>query len=81
MSEPTPIPLDKGAAAVRGMIRALRLLGRTETTALHIAESLRVPEELVLQVMRDYRIAGAKAVSWQKRAKMGPWSILIELKP
>ena len=69
------------AAAVQGHIRALRLLGRESTTCASIGDALGLPESVVDQVMREFRITGAKCLPGVKSAKVvGPFSQKIELK-
>ena len=67
------------ATAIDGMLRALRILNRKETTGLHIAESLGIPEAIVERAFAEFQF-GKSILTTRGKAKCGPMSKIIEIK-
>lgn len=56
------------AAAVNGHLKALRLLGRKETTLVDTANALGLTEAEVILAFQDFKIAGAKINDIRQRS-------------
>lgn len=55
--------MNNVAAAVNWHVKALRLLGRTETSVGQIANALSLTDGKVLDALREYRIVGVELES------------------
>ena len=74
----TPSPTPSISEAIKLYIKALRLVGRTHTTALDIANALELKEGTVLEAFEYYKIPSA-TLTKEKHARLGPSSYVIEL--
>lgn len=67
------------AGAVNGYLKALRELGREETTVLDVANALGISQDDVEAVFKDWHISAAKLSKLRKKAHVAPMSPVIEL--